>query len=329
MPDKEDYPETPAGYAARWTKEFAAAKEHVRPWWERGDKIVARFVDDRKADRSTAGDTRLNLFTANTQTLRSLLYGKTPQVDVARRFADSEDDVARVAAEMQERILNTDLEKDSDTAAEAFRQALDDRLLPGMGNVKVGYDPGEPQVEPAQPAQIDPMTGQELAPEVPSTSITCTGRTNSGVRAGHSITPLVGLRQRNVGGGLRCPLRQRQAEGVSGQEESGDKGRRRRRRPSTRTIWPAATCGKSGARSARRSIGSSRAIRRRSTTKTIRLGLENFWPFPRPMVANLTTSKFLPVPDFVLAQDLYEGIDTLESGSICWRTRSGSRASTT
>jgi hypothetical protein len=82
---------------------------------------------------ATGGDTRLNLFTANTQTLRSLLYGKTPQVDVARRFADSEDDEARVASEMMERILNTDLEKDSDTAAEAFRQALDDRLLAGNG----------------------------------------------------------------------------------------------------------------------------------------------------------------------------------------------------
>jgi hypothetical protein len=59
------------------------------------------------------------------------------------------------------------------------------------------------------------------------------------------------------------------------------------------------------------------------------LGLENFWPFPRPMVANLTTSKFLPTPT-----SCWRRISTTESirwraGSICWRTRSGSRASTT
>jgi hypothetical protein len=48
----------------------------------------------------------LNLFTANTQTLESLLFGKTPQVDVERKYADSADDIARVAAEILERLLN-------------------------------------------------------------------------------------------------------------------------------------------------------------------------------------------------------------------------------
>jgi hypothetical protein len=43
------------------------------------------------------------------------------------------------------------------------------------------------------------------------------------------------------------------------------------------------------------------------------LELEGFWPFPRPMFANLTTSKLLPTPDFIIAQDLYNGIDALES----------------
>jgi hypothetical protein len=321
MPDKEDYPETPAGYAARWTKEFAAAKAHVKPWWERGDKIVARFVDDRKADRSTAGDTRLNLFTANTQTLRSLLYGKTPQVDVARRFADSEDDQARVASEMMERILNTDLEKDSDTAAEAFRQALDDRLLPGMGNVKVGYDPGEPQTEPAQPAQIDPMTGQELAPEVPEVEhrpnervyidyvywkdqLFSPCRTFNHVRwwaFGNEMSEAAFVKRFGKEKLKAFTDSQKQDKG------SGDEATKYKDDLARCYVWEIWS-------KERKTVdyfveGAAEVLDHTDDP----LGLEGFWPFPRPLIANPTTSKLIPTPDYALAQDLYEGIDTLES----------------
>ncbi len=34
--------------------------------------------------------------------------------------------------------------------------------------------------------------------------------------------------------------------------------------------------------------------------------LEDFWPFPQPMFANLTTSRLMPVADYSIAQDLYD-----------------------
>jgi hypothetical protein len=43
------------------------------------------------------------------------------------------------------------------------------------------------------------------------------------------------------------------------------------------------------------------------------LGLDGFWPCPQPLVANLTTTKFIPRPDFVIAQDLYNEIDEVSS----------------
>jgi hypothetical protein len=247
------------------------------------------------------------------QTLISLLYGKTPQVDVARRFADSEDDQARVASEMLERLLNTDIEKDNDTAAEAFRQALEDRLLPGMGNVRSlsRRDDGG-----AGRGALE--EGQE-APEVKDPSTECVyvdyvywkDQLWSPCRTFHQLRWWAFGNEMSEADFVarfgKDKLKAFQDKKKSGEPADGGDGR-----PTTRTIWPAATCGRSGARNARRSIGSSRAIRRRSTTKRS-ARLENFWPFPRPMVANLTTSKFLPTPDFVLAQDLYDGIDTLES----------------
>jgi len=43
------------------------------------------------------------------------------------------------------------------------------------------------------------------------------------------------------------------------------------------------------------------------------LGLKDFWPCARPMVANLTTSGFMPRPDFAMVQDVYRDINMLMS----------------
>jgi predicted HNH restriction endonuclease len=43
------------------------------------------------------------------------------------------------------------------------------------------------------------------------------------------------------------------------------------------------------------------------------LEVEGFFPCPHPMFANLTTSGLLPRPEYVLAQDLYNEVDTLET----------------
>jgi hypothetical protein len=41
------------------------------------------------------------------------------------------------------------------------------------------------------------------------------------------------------------------------------------------------------------------------------LGLEYFFPFPRSLMSNATTGKLMPKPDFHVAKDLYNEIDTL------------------
>src|SRR5713226_8183479 len=143
----QDYPETPEGWASRWAVEIQAARKHVERWHERAEKIVQRYVDDR---------------TGSANTKESRLNGRTPEVTVARRFADSADDQARVAAEMLERLLNTDLERDDDTQEEALKHALGDRLRSGLGNVRLRYEIGETETIPGTPASRD-----GLAPAVP------------------------------------------------------------------------------------------------------------------------------------------------------------------
>ena len=50
------------------------------------------------------------------------------------------------------------------------------------------------------------------------------------------------------------------------------------------------------------------------------LGLENFFPCPKPMVANVTTSNFMPRADYIFAQDQFNELDEINT-RITWLTR--------
>jgi hypothetical protein len=127
---------TSQGQAQRWTMEFQAARERLKKAHEQGEKILDRYLDERDAASQDAS--RLNLFTANVETQHAMLYGKIPSADVARHFEDSGDDVARVAAEMLERLLTPLSEYDSYVSALGY--ALEDRLLPGIGFASARYE---------------------------------------------------------------------------------------------------------------------------------------------------------------------------------------------
>src|SRR6185295_2940366 len=134
---KQSFPDTPAGWAARWAVEIAAARKEATLWGEKAEKIIKRYLDERESDDK---ESKLGLFHADVDMMAALLLSKTPQVDVSRRFADSNDDVARVASEMLERMLNTDIEKGSDNAEEAHKEAQQDHAPAGLGNNLFFYD---------------------------------------------------------------------------------------------------------------------------------------------------------------------------------------------
>jgi hypothetical protein len=149
---------------------------------------------------TTPGETRVNLYTANVQTVRAIMYGKTPKVDCARRFADSADDVARVSAEVFERILNSDIEDDGDGFAEACGSALDDRLNPGLGVVRVRYEVEMGKTEGTK-AILHPVTGVELAPALPPQAGEAVGVRGDGLRLLERLLvgPCAHLEGRSVG----------------------------------------------------------------------------------------------------------------------------------
>ena len=53
---KDEFEQNPAGWAQLWTVEMKSAKDALKKWTERGDKVVRRFLDDRDGLRLQVGE---------------------------------------------------------------------------------------------------------------------------------------------------------------------------------------------------------------------------------------------------------------------------------
>ena len=122
-----------------WAKELDASGKRLKKFHEKGTKIDQRYRADNKADEKSSFS-RLNLFHSNTKTLLNMLYGSVPKVEVSRKYADSNDDVARVAATILERMINCELEVNGAEIDHVLKSVVQDRLLPGMGVARVRYE---------------------------------------------------------------------------------------------------------------------------------------------------------------------------------------------
>lgn len=329
----------PDGPQQLWTLEIKAAKKNREDFLKQGDEAVQRYLDERKD--TNGPKSRLNLFHANVTTLRALLYGKTPKVDVSRRFNDSQDDDARVGAEMMDRILNTDIESDDDGFTSALRYALEDWILVGLGQMWLRYETGEEEVTPAQPARMGPCphcggtgqmqgpmgnmpcaecggTGQvELASEVPETTrrpdedcdvdyIHWRDFLWSPCRTWHEVRWVAKrLEMTKDAARKRWP----QAEKLpltcrlpEGEDRVAEKVKDAWSRVEVWEIWDKET---------KTQLFFVEGYTGILETNPDPLELENFFPCPRPLITNATTGKFMPKPDLFLAKDLYDEIDTI------------------
>lgn len=343
MPTETDaqFEETPSGWAKRWSFEFKAAEKLLEDFFTQGAKVNERFLDTR-AEKSD--EQRWNLFTSNVQTQEAMLFGQVPVADVSRRFADSRDNTARIGAEMMQRLLNTDLQHDGEGEVQAYRHALSDRLRPAIGTVRYRYDceMGESESKPAiykQDEQGNQVLGDDgqpvqLAPEVPAQpmkvreDIECIYTYwkdqlwDAGAHTFHDARWWA----------FRALMSQEEATEKFGEEvakvlpkaPSSTNPDNKEGQPSTpwdriavwevwdkeheKVFWYV-----KGHPTVLRPVDVDPECVNADGSLTDPLGLEGFWPFPRPLMANLTTDKLVPKADFHFAQDLYNEIDALSS----------------
>jgi len=138
--------------AAYWKSQIEQCDRETNKWHKRGEKISRHYRDERD-DNSVGVARRLNLFWANTETLKPVIYSKTPVPICERRFLDK-DTTGRMASTILERNLRYEVQMSGFDAA--VRKARNDYLLVGRGQVWLRYYPlfGEP-ISPAQSGDND------------------------------------------------------------------------------------------------------------------------------------------------------------------------------
>lgn len=155
----EDFGQNPRGVAARWIAEIRLAEQSMQRFWDRGARIEARYLDERReVDR---GERRFNIFWSNVQTLKPAVYAKPPKPIVQRRYLDA-DPVGRAASTILQRAIATSIEM-SDWH-ETTSQAVDDYLVPGRGTCWVRYEPHFRDIDAAQVQAGEAQEGGEAAP---------------------------------------------------------------------------------------------------------------------------------------------------------------------
>jgi hypothetical protein len=300
----------PVDASTKWLAELKLAKREDEKFIERGDRIIRRYRDDRK--NFTTYGKRFNILWSNIQTMMPALYGKTPRAEVSRRWKDS-DPVGRTASVIIERCLQYEIDKGDFDAS--MRLAILDRLLPGRGTVWVRFE----EKELAQP--VDALPGEEggeaqVMPNAPY-KYECTpvdyvfwkDVRYSPARCWDEVTWIARRVYMSQDDGIKrfgedfkqVPLTH-EPVGLDEMEKMGVEGLDDMKKAVVWEIWSKTT---------KQVFWVSEGYSKTLDIKDDPLGLDNFWPCPKPLFATQTTETLVPIPDYSLYQDQAEEIDML------------------
>lgn len=265
---------------SKWDSRIEKAEKFFEKSREHGRKVYARYTDERKDD--FMGLQRVNIFYANVHTIKESLFNSLPKPDVSRLHkGDYEDDQARVAALVIQRGLTYEINcaKSFDAAIKA---AILDRLVPGIGQTWLRFE--EPEA-----IFIDVLYWEDFIYEPARCweQVTWVGRKHEltkktfidtygedAFKEASAIKDDNNITPKQISEGKYCVY------------EIWDK--------KTRKVYHICK-------------GAEKPIKELDDP----YGLPDFFPCPRPLVANPTTASFLPVTDYYQAQDQYNELDVL------------------
>lgn len=312
-----DYAETPAGLAALWGTEIEAAGKELKKFHDDADKITTRYLDKR--DNWGAAESRVNLFWSSMKVLLSLLYARPPKAAVTRAFLDAEDEQARVASTIMQRLLNRSFDDAVSSWDSAVRQGIEDWLVVGMGQVWLRYEVETEII----PASVDPLSGVEI-PEAERIveEDACVDYVYwkdffwSPARTWKEVRWVA----------RRVHLTKDQLKERFGEEIA-------RTVPLTRTTatqdndqtprhdpWSRAEVFEIWCKDHKKAYWYAKGAPTILDVKEDPLGLEGFFPCPKPLAANVTSSNFMPRADYIFAQDQFNELDEINT-RITWLTR--------
>jgi hypothetical protein len=292
-----------------WLEHIATYEQEFKKWETRGQKILKRYKDEGRGTNSRA---RFNILWSNVQTLTAATFAKLPKPEVSRRHKDN-DPIGRVASIILERALEYEIQKYSDYSA-SLKSSISDRFLPGRGVSWVRYEPHFRAAQQQLPTDGDQISEDfdEPQEELDYECAPCdyvhwkdfghtVGRTWEEVTAVWRIVYLTRGQCIDRFGeelGSKIPLDSIPNESKEKQYSSTN----RKSRAKIYEIWN---------KEEKEAIWISKSVNDILDVKPDPLGLDEFFPCPKPLFATLTNDSLEPVPDFVLYQDQAESLDIL------------------
>jgi hypothetical protein len=303
-----------------WYNTIKSYERSFKRWEGRAEKIVRRYRDDSKQQNNP--NARFNILFSNVQTIRPAIFARLPQPDVSRRFRDT-DPIGRVASMLLERGLEFEIEHYGDYLA-AMNNAVLDRLLGGRGTAWIRYEPhivgekaGEPddgwqvtedadeaETEGGMEAESQERIEYECAPidyvyykDFGHTIARTWEEVTAVWRKVYMNRPaLVERFGDNIG--YQIPLDTKPEDSSRSYQKMGEGPHQ----ALIYEVWDKET-GKV--------MWISMSLGKILDERDDPLGLENFFPCPKPLYSNLTTDNLEPLPDYTMYQDQAKELDTL------------------
>jgi hypothetical protein len=317
-----DFENTPVGLAKRWQTEIQASQQELLKFHQDANRITQRYLDKR--DAYAKDESKVNLFWSTMQVLLSMLYARPPQADVSRSFQDYDDDVARVSGTMLQRLLNRAFNDNISAWDSAVRQGIEDWLVVGCGQIWLRY---EVTTEPYEiPAVFDEF-GQELSPaqeaeriineDAPCDYIYWEDFFYSPARTWHEVRWVA----RRVFM-TKDQLKARFGDAIASQVPLGNYSKKDQVNDQSpkNDPWNKAEVFEIWCKENRKVYWYAKSCDVILDVKDDPLGLDAFFPCPKPLAANVTSSNFIPRADYIFAQDQFSELDEINT-RITWLTR--------
>ena len=283
-------------------------------WQARTKKLIKRYRDDTRG-QSGNETAKFNILWSNVQTLIPAVYAKLPKADISRRFGDN-DQVGRVAASLIERAIDFEIEHYPDFRS-TMKYCVEDRFLGGRGVAWVRY---EPHVSPIgvedDGLQVteDIERGEGAPPDLEQIEYECAPVDYVHWKDfGHSQART----WEEVGQVWRWVYMTREALAERFGEEMARKiptdqgpdqlnayrdSKRQSNLAKICELWDKETL---------KVYWFTKGMPQVIDVRDDPLGLEGFFPCPKPLYATTTSDNLVPVPDFVLYQDQAMELDIL------------------
>jgi hypothetical protein len=297
----------------RYLKIVGQYDNEFAKWTARTKKIIKRYRDDTRGQTLTES-AKFNILWSNIQTLTPAVYAKLPKADISRRFGDN-DPVGRVASQLLERAIDFEIEHYPDFRS-TMKYSVEDRFLGGRATAWVRYEPHTSPIGIGDDgfSVTSAVEQGEMSEPMEQIEYECAPVDYVHWRDfGHSQART----WEEVGQVWRWVYMTREAL----VERFGDEMARRiplnqgpeplnAYNESKRTYNRAKVC-ELWDKETQKVYWFCKGMPQMIDVRDDPLGLEGFFPCPKPLYATTTSDTLVPVPDFVLYQDQAMELDIL------------------